>query len=308
MLAYLGSKLLEGALTLLVVVTVVFVGMSLSGDPVRMVLPPTAGPAEVQQMREMLGLDQSLVIRYIRFLQRLFVGDFGRSIRSREPALIAIVNRLPPTLLLALTSVALAAIVGVPLGVVAALNQGTWLDSVIVVTSTLGQALPVFWLALLLIYAFAVELPVFPTSGYGSPRHLILPMLSLAMFLIGAITRLTRATVISALQEDYVRTARAKGLSEAVVMWKHVLRNVGIPIITQIVLQLRFVVGGSVVVESVFGWPGMGQLLAQAAYARDYPIVVAGTFFVASMIVVANIGLDVLYMLLDPKVKLWGKL
>ena len=179
------------------------------------------------------------------------------------------------------------------------------MDGIAVSVSLIGQSIPVFWIALVFILVFGVFWPILPPSGYGTARHLVLPMLTIALFLVAGITRVTRTSMIEVLPQVYLTAARARGISERRVILKHALRNASIPIITQLALQMRFVLGGSVVVESIFGWPGLGQLLAQAAYARDYPLVTATTFFVACLIIVINIILDVAYTVADPKIRFW---
>lgn len=305
MLSYLVGRLAQGILTILLVMTVVFMLINLSGDPIRMMLPPSASASDVQAMRESFGFDQPLVIRYMKFIEHAVRFDFGESIQTRRSAAERAVQRLPATVILAFSSLVLAALLGVPLGILSAIHRGQWIDTVAVLLSVIGQAIPIFWIALVLILVFGVIWPILPPSGYGSLRHLALPTFSIAMFLLAGITRITRTSMLEVLAKQYLVTARAKGVSERVVIFKHALRNAAIPIVTQLVLQMRFVIGGSVVVESIFGWPGLGQLLASAAYARDYPVVVASTVFIACFIVLFNILLDAVYTVIDPKVRFW---
>ncbi len=305
MLSYILSRVFQGLLTVLIVVTIVFVVLNLSGDPIRLMLPPTASAEDVAAMREAFGFDRPLVEQYVKFLRQVLRLDFGRSIQTRMPATEQVLMRFPATMLLAFSSLLLAALIGVPLGVLAAVNRGKVLDGLAVSISLIGQSIPVFWIALILILLLGVFWPILPPSGYGTARHLILPVLTIALFLIAGITRVTRTSMIEVLPQMYLTAARAKGLSEKAVIVKHALRNASIPIITQLGLQLRFVLGGSVVVESIFGWPGLGQLLAHAAYERDYPLVTATTFFVACLIIGINILLDMAYTIADPKVRFW---
>ena len=304
--SYIASRLGQGLLTVLIVVTIVFIVLNLSGDPIRMMLPPSATAEDVAAMREAFGFDRPLLERFVKFLGQVVKLDFGNSIQTRSPAVDLVMTRLPATMLLAFSSLGLAALLGVPLGVVAAVRRGRALDGLAVSISLIGQSIPVFWIALLLILIFGVFWPVLPPSGYGTASHLVLPMATIALFLVAGITRVTRTSMIEVLPQVYLTAARAKGLTERRVILKHALRNASIPIITQLALQMRFVLGGSVVVESIFGWPGLGQLLAQAAYGRDYPVVTATTFFVACLIIVINIILDVAYTLADPKIRFWS--
>ncbi len=306
MLSYIASRFFQGLLTIFLVVTVVFVVLNLSGDPIRMMLPPTASAEDVAAMREAFGFDRPLPEQYVKFLRQVVKLDFGRSIQTRMPATEQVLMRFPATLLLAFSSLLLAALIGIPLGILAATRRGKLLDGVAVSVSLIGQSIPVFWIALVLILLLGVFWPILPPSGYGTIQHLILPMLTIALFLIAGITRVTRTSMIEILPQMYLTAARAKGLPERRVIVKHALRNASIPIITQLGLQLRFVLGGSVVVESIFGWPGLGQLLAQAAYGRDYPLVTATTFFIACLIIGINILLDMAYTMVDPKVRFWS--
>lgn len=305
MILYIINRLAQGVLTVWIIVSIVFVVLNLSGDPIRMMLPPTASAEDVAEMREAFGFDKPLPQRYMRFLAQVVRLDFGKSIQTRMPAVRQVLIRFPATLLLAFSSILLATLVGVPLGILAAVYRGRALDAFAVSISLIGQSIPVFWIALLLILFFGVFWPILPPSGYGTMRHLILPMVTLALFLSAGVTRVTRTSMVEILPQVYLTAARAKGISERRVILKHALRNASIPVITQLGLQLRFVLGGSVVVESIFGWPGLGQLLAQAAYARDYPLVASATFFIACLIVTINIFLDVVYTLADPKIRFW---
>lgn len=305
MIRYLAQRIIQGLLAIFIVISVVYVVLNLSGDPIRMLLSPTASQEKVDEMRVAYGLDKPLPVRYALFVGQAVRLDFGQSIQSQRPAVQVAAERLPATVLLAFSSLLVAALVGIPLGVVAALKRGTLADSLAVFISMLGQSTPVFWIALILIFAFAVVIPIFPPSGYGSFAHLILPTLSIAMFLTAGVARVTRTSTLEVVNQQYVTVSRAKGLPQRIVVMNHILRNAALPVVTQLSLQMRFVIGGSVVVESIFGWPGIGQLLAQSAYSRDYPVVIAATFFVALFILIFNIVLDFVYTLLDPRIRAW---
>ena len=305
MLRFIARRALQSIVTILIIVSVVFLVLNLSGDPIRMMASPTASEQDVAALRAAFGFDKPLGLRYLDFLKQVSLLRFGESIRTQQPALRAVLQRMPATLLLAFTALALATSIGIPLGMLAAVKRGTAADAPAVLVSMVGQSMPVFWTALLLIFVFGVMVPILPPSGYGTLAHLVLPSVSIAFFLLAGIVRVTRASVLEVLSQPFVTVARSKGLAERLVLVKHVFRNASIPVLTQLSLQMRFVIGGSVVVESVFGWPGVGQLLAQAAYGRDFPVVIAATFFIALFILVFSMVLDLAYGLIDPRVRVW---
>ena len=307
MLRFFLRRAMESLITIIVIVSVVFLVLNLSGDPIRMMASPTASEEEVAELRAAFGFDKPLVLRYGDFLSQISRLRFGDSINTRQPALRMVLQRLPATLLLSFASLALATIFGIPLGMLAAVRRGKAADIAAVLVSMVGQSMPVFWIALLLIFVFGVMIPILPPSGYGSLAHLVLPSISIAIFLLAGIVRVTRASMLEVLQQPFVTVVRSKGLEERLVLFKHVLRNASIPVLTQLTLQMRFVIGGSGVVESVFGWPGVGQLLAQAAYGRDYPVVIAATFFIALFILAFSMILDLAYGLVDPRVRIWHR-
>ena len=305
MLSFVLRRAAESLVTILIILSVVFLVLNLSGDPIRMMASPTASEQEVAALRTAFGFDKPLAFRYIDFLSQISRLRFGDSISTRQPALKMVLQRMPATLLLAFSSLALATIIGIPLGMLAAVKRGKAADTVAVLASMVGQSMPVFWIALLLIFVFGVMIPLLPPSGYGTPAHLVLPCVSIAIFLLAGIVRITRASMLEVLEQPFVTVVRSKGVEEGLVLFKHVFRNASIPVLTQLTLQMRFVIGGSVVVESVFGWPGVGQLLAQAAYGRDYPVVIAATFFIALFILAFSMALDLAYGLVDPRVRIW---
>ncbi|MDP2790599.1 MAG: ABC transporter permease [Rectinemataceae bacterium] len=305
MLRFVARRAAESVVTILVILSVVFVVLNLSGDPIRMMASPTASEQEVAALRTAFGFDKPLAFRYFDFLSQISRLRFGDSISTRQPALKMVLQRMPATLLLAFTALGLATIIGIPLGMLAAVKRGKAADTTAVLLSMVGQSMPVFWIALLLIFVFGVMIPILPPSGYGTPAHLVLPSVSIAIFLLAGIVRITRASMLEVLEQPFVTVVRSKGVDESLVLFKHVFRNASIPVLTQLTLQMRFVIGGSVVVESVFGWPGVGQLLAQAAYGRDYPVVIAATFFIALFILAFSMVLDLAYGLVDPRVRIW---
>lgn len=283
---------------------IVFVVLNLSGDPVRLLLPPDAPATEVEAFRERMGFNDPLPVRYWAFLTQVVRLDFGASIQYRVPALELVLERLPHTLSLAGLAILIAVVLGVPAGALAALHRGRVADTLVSGIAIVGQSTPVFWLAIMAILLFSVQLGWLPASGSGSWRHYILPSTTLAVFLLGGIVRVTRTSFLEVLSRPYIRTARSKGVSERVVVWRHALRNAAIPIVTQISLQARFVIGGSVITESIFSWPGLGRLLVRGVYARDYPVVEAGVFVIALLLILINTLVDISYTWLNPRVRL----
>lgn len=283
---------------------IVFVVLNLSGDPVRLLLPPDAPATEVEAFRERMGFNDPLPVRYWAFLTQVVRLDFGASIQYRVPALELILERLPHTLSLAGLAILIAVVLGVPAGALAALHRGRVADTLVSGIAIVGQSTPVFWLAIMAILLFSVQLGWLPASGSGSWRHYILPSTTLAVFLLGGIVRVTRTSFLEVLSRPYIRTARSKGVSERMVVWRHALRNAAIPIVTQISLQARFVIGGSVITESIFSWPGLGRLLVRGVYARDYPVVEAGVFVIALLLILINTLVDISYTWLNPRVRL----
>lgn len=281
----------------------VFLMINLSGDPVRLLLPPDATAADVETLRKGLGLDKPLPERYVRFLGQFVRFDFGASLQYRQDALELVMERLPKTLSLAALSILVAVVVGVPLGMLAALTRDKPSDAVITGVAVTGQSMPVFWVGVMAILLFAVQLRWLPAAGAATWQHYVLPTFTLALFLLGGIVRVTRISMLEVLGANYVRTARAKGLAEKRVIWRHALRNAAVPVVTIIGLQLTYVLGGSVITETVFAWPGLGRLLIQAVYARDYPIVEAGVMVIAVFLIVVNTVVDVLFTILNPRMR-----
>jgi ABC-type dipeptide/oligopeptide/nickel transport system permease component len=286
------------------VLTLVFVVLHMTGDPVMMLLPPNASREEIDALSRTLGLDQPLIVQYGRFLARIARGDFGTSLQHQQPAMGLVAERLPASALLAVTALGLAVAVALPLGIVAAARRGTVLDRLAVALAALGQSAPIFWTGLMLMLVGSVILQLLPTSGYGTWRHLILPALTLASYPMAAIARLVRSGMLEVLDADYVRTARAKGLPERGVVLKHTLRNAALPIVTVVGLQFGLLLGGAIVCEMIFSWPGVGRLMIFAIYNRDFPLVEAAVFVMAMVFVAGNMLVDVCYAWLDPRVKL----
>jgi peptide/nickel transport system permease protein len=304
MRAYVLSRLAQTALVVFLSLTAVFAMVRLSGDPVLLFMPMDIQTKDVNEFRERLGFNDPLPVQYARFVGGALRGDFGDSLRYRQDAMSLVLDRLPATLLLAGTSLALTFAVAVPLGVIAAVRRGTLLDHVATVSTVLGQATPGFWLGLVLIYLFSVQLRWLPTGGIGSVAHLVMPSIVLAAFYSARVARLTRSAVLEVLGEDYILTARAKGLGEGRVIGKHTLRNSAIPIVTLAGLEAGQVLGGAVITETIFAWPGLGRLTVQALLNRDFPVVLAAVFFISLVYTLINLVVDLLYGWLDPRVRL----
>jgi peptide/nickel transport system permease protein len=301
---FLIQKLWHTAIVVFCVLTLVFVVLHMTGDPVMMLLPPNASREEIDALTRTLGLDQPLIVQYGRFLLRIAHGDFGVSLQHQQPAMALVAERLPASALLAVIALLLAVAVALPLGILAAAHRGTVLDRLAVALAALGQSAPIFWTGLMLMLVGSVILQLLPTSGYGTWRHLILPALTLASYPMAAIARLVRSGMLEVLDADYVRTARAKGLPERRVVLKHTLRNAALPIVTVVGLQFGLLLGGAIVCEMIFAWPGVGRLMIFAIYNRDFPLVEAAVFVMAMVFVLGNMLVDLCYAWLDPRVKL----
>jgi ABC-type dipeptide/oligopeptide/nickel transport system permease component len=303
LLPFLAYRLFRALIALWLVSTVVFVVMRLSGDPVPLLLPPDAPRSEIFRVRAELGLDRPLPVQYAVFLANLARGDFGRSIHFREPAFRVVRGYLLATLELGLTAFCLAALLAVPIGLLSAMRRNTAVDHAAMGLALIGQSAPTFFLGILFILLLSLKADLFPTSGRGDWRHLVLPALTLGAFTMASIARLTRSAVLEVLGADYIRTARAKGLAETWVVAKHTLKNAAIPIVTITGLQFGTLLGGAVVTETVFSWPGIGRLAIQSIYNRDYPVVQCTVFLAAVMFIVINLCIDLVYGLLDPRVR-----
>ena len=303
LLPFLASRLLRAVIALWIVSTVVFVVMRLSGDPVPLLLPPDAPPSEIFRVRAELGLDRPLPIQYAVFVGNVLRGDFGRSIHFRQPALQVVLGYMPATLELGLTAFVLAAVVALPIGLLSAVRRNSVIDQAAMGLALVGQSAPTFFIGILLILIVSLKLGLLPTSGRGDWHNLALPALTLGAFAMASIARLTRSAVLEVLRADYVRTARAKGLSEALVVAKHTLKNAAVPIVTITGLQFGTLLGGAVVTETVFAWPGIGRLAIQSIYNRDYPVVQCTVFLSAVLFIVINFCIDLLYGLLDPRTR-----
>lgn len=302
----LWKRLKRSILVILGVSMLAFLFVHLSGDPAALMLPLDASPEQVATLRHSLGLDDPLWLQYLRFMQQAVTGDFGMSIRHKQPALGLILERLPATLELSVASLAISLLIAVPLGVWTATNRRSLGDHAGTLLGVFGQSMPVFWIALMLQLVFGLLVPILPISGRGSLTQLILPALSLGMYSTATIMRLLKSNMVEVLQQDYVRTARAKGLSQKLVTIKHALRNALLPVVTVVGMQIGVLLGGAVITESIFAWPGVGRLMVQAINNRDIPLVQAGVFVLAIGIVLINLATDLIYTWLDPRIRLDG--
>jgi peptide/nickel transport system permease protein len=302
-LEFVARRLLHTALVTLGVVTLVFVALRLSGDPAATMLPGDASVDELRHLRRTLGLDQPLHVQYVAFLGSAVRGDFGESFRHQQPAFGLVLERLPATLELAFAALLLAVVVALPLGIVAALYRGRAADVLAMGFAVVGQATPYFWMGIMLILVVSVELAWLPTSGRGSWSHLILPAITLGTHFAASLARLTRTSMLEVLGQNFVTTARAKGLGEPRVVLAHALKNAAVPVVTLIGLQFGMLLGGAVVTETIFAWPGVGRLAVQSIFVRDYPVVQAGVLVLALVFVAINLAVDLLYGTLDPRIR-----
>ncbi len=305
--SYLVKRFFGLIFTVIGVVTILFILLhSIPGDPARVIAGIMATEEEVERIRRQLGLDQPLHIQYITYLFRMLTLDLGVSARTQAPVIEEVMARLPNTIILAVTSMAIAIAVGIPLGVLAALRRNTLLDMLVSGASLVGISMPVYWTGLILIAVFAVQLGVLPAGGYGDWRHLILPSITLSLYLVAFIMRMTKSSVLEVLGQDYVRLAVSKGLPWRRVLTRHVVRNALIPVVTIAGLQFGNLLGGAVLTETVFAWPGMGRLIVESIFARDYPVVQGAIFVFALLFALVNLVVDILYTVIDPRIRLEG--
>ncbi|MBA2450782.1 MAG: ABC transporter permease [Chloroflexi bacterium] len=303
MLRYTFRKLLHTAFVALGVVTLAFAALRLSGDPAATMLPGDASVDQLEALRRELGLDRPIYVQYLQFLGGALRGDFGTSFRHQQPALGLVLERLPATMELAFAALLLATVVALPLGILAAIRHGRLIDALAMGFAVVGQSTPTFWMGIMLILVVSVELGVLPTSGRGGWEYLILPAVTLGTQFAALLARLTRTSMLEVLGQDFLRTARAKGLRERTVVFGHALKNAGVPVITLAGLQFGTLLGGAVVTETVFAWPGVGRLAVQSIFVRDYPVVQAAVFVLALSFVTINLLVDLAYGQLDPRIR-----
>ena len=303
MIGYLTRRVLGAAYVLIGVAAIVFVILHLTGDPAAVMMPPESTSAELQAFRHLHGFDRPLVVQFGAFAWAAVRGDFGDSLRHGTPALGLALERLPASGELAFVALAFAVAVAVPIGIVAALRRNTALDFAARVFALVGQSMPVYWLGIVLVLVFAVQLGWLPTGGIGGPSHLILPAITLGLFTMAKIMRLTRAAMLEILRADFLRTARAKGVGPLRLVVHHALRNAWLPIVTVIGIELGTLLSQAIITETIFSWPGVGRLAVQAIYDRDYPVVEVVVLLSASVFVVVNLLVDLSYAALDPRIR-----
>jgi len=302
MIRWLVRRALHLLIVVLGVYTSLFLLLRLTGDPTLLYVSEDAGPAQIERVREQLGLADPLPVQYVRFLGRAMVGDFGLSLRHNQPALPLVLASLPATLELAGAALFLSALIGVPVGILSATRRNSIADHLSLGVSLIGQCVPTFWLGITLVLVLALNLRWLPSSGRGTLAHLVMPALTLGAYSIARVARLTRSSVLEVLNQDFVRTARSKGLAERVVILRHVLKNASITIVTILGLTVSTLLGGAVITETIFDWPGVGRLLVQAVFVRDYPIVQGTAFLIAALVTAVTLVTDALYAWLDPRI------
>jgi peptide/nickel transport system permease protein len=301
---YIARRAIAALLVVWAAVTAVFFLTRLSGDPAAMLIDPSATAEQYETLRRHFGLDQPVLVQYARFLMGITRGDLGDSFLYNEPAINIILMRLPATAGLAISALVLAVVIAVPLGIVSAVRRNSPLDYGISLITSIGQSIPSYWFGLMLILLFAVRLHVLPTSGFGEVRHLILPAVTLALAPAAKYLRLTRSEMLGILGQDYIRTARAKGVRERFVLSRHALKNASIGLVTLIGTDLGYLLGGAVITETVFAWPGIGTLMINSVLNRDYPMVMALVMVITFIVVITNLIVDLLYAALDPRIRL----
>lgn len=299
----LSQKFVEGIIVLFIVLTLVFFITRSIADPVAILAPIDASEEQVDELRQKEGLDEPLFRQYGDFWRSRLTFDFGTSFRSNQPAMSEVLTRLRATMELGLTAFAISIFVGVPAGIIAATSRGSSLDVIVRLLALMGQAIPSFWLGLMLILVFSVRLGWLPTGGRGDLAHLILPAITLSAFTMAATMRITRSAMLDVLSSDYIRTAQAKGLRRFTILRRHALRNALLPVVTILGIQMGQLLAGAVVVETVFGWPGLGRLIITSILAADYPVVEAAVVLTTAWIIVMNLLVDLSYPVIDPRVR-----
>ena len=300
---YFVSRVLQSIVVLFGVLLLVFFMLRITGDPARLMMPREASPEEIEAFRKAMGFDRPLVVQFVDFATGALVGDFGNSLRYRIPAFPLILERLPATIELATAALLIAMALGIPLGMIAGTRPGSVWDALARLIGLLGQTIPNFWLALLLILFFAVRLGWFPSFGREGLRSVVLPAFALGLAPMGQLVRLTRASVLEVMTQDYIRTAYSKGLSDRLVYTRHVLRNVAIPLVSVLGIQYGYLLSGSIYIETIFSWPGIGRLIADSIGVRDFPVVQAIAVFTSVVVVALYLLTDLAYAIIDPRIR-----
>lgn len=303
MSGFLIRRLLQGVLSIVGASAVIFVISRLSGDPILIMLPNDAPASLIEQTRSSLGLDKPLWMQYFIFASHALAGDFGSSYRWQMPAITLVLDRLPATIQLAVVALGFSVLLAVPFGVLSAVHRGSWLDTLGKGFAMLGQAMPGFWVGLLLILVFSIELGWLPAFGHGSPAHVIMPAIALGWYPVAAQTRIIRSAMLDVLDSDYIRMGRAVGAPDRALIWKYAFRNAAIPLVTMLGVYFAAMLGGAFVVEVIFAWPGVGRTVVEAVFARDFPVVQAGVLLTSILFVTSNILVDLSYGLIDPRIR-----
>ncbi len=303
MLVYILKRVGQGLISIVGASIVIFFISRLSGDPIVLLLPTEAPPAVVEQVRRDMGLAEPLWRQYLIFAGNALTGDFGNSYRWQAPALSLVLDRLPATIYLALAALLFSILLSVPFGVLSAVYRGSWIDTLGKGFAMLGQAMPNFWVGLLLILVLAIGFNLLPAYGYGTPAHIIMPAIALGWYPVAAQTRIVRSAMLDVLDSDYIRMGRAVGASERVLIWKYALRNAAIPLVTILGVYFAAMLGGAFVVETIFAWPGVGRTVVEAVFSRDFPVVQAGVLLTSILFVTSNLLVDLSYGLIDPRIR-----
>ncbi len=304
MLSYVLKRLLSTIPVLIGISMLLFFMLRmLPGDPAQVLAGQMASPAEIENIRTQLGLDRPVYEQYLSYMSRLARLDLGRSARTQNPVIEEIWARLPNTALLAVVAISLACLFGIPAGIISAVRPYTWVDYLVTLGALFGISMPVFWLGLMLVVLFSVVLRWLPAGGTGSWQHVVLPSVTLASFVVAFIARMTRSTMLETLAQDYTTTARSKGLRENVVIIKHALKNALIPIVTVVGLQFGLLLGGAVLTETVFAWPGIGRLIVDSILARDYPVIQGTILIFGLLYILVNLAIDLAYAVIDPRIR-----
>ncbi|CAH0122189.1 Dipeptide transport system permease protein DppB [Paenibacillus sp. CECT 9249] len=313
MLKLIVKRLINMIPTLLVVATIVFIITRLiPGDPAAVMLGPQASVEDIAKLRDKLGLNEPIIMQYLHYLGDLVRGDLGTSLSYNQPVLSIIMERFPNTLLLSVCALLIALVIGIPAGIVSATRQYSFLDYALMILALIGVSMPIFWLGVMLVLFFSVELGWFPATGMGSLadgfgtflKHLVLPSFALSTVSMATFARITRSSMLEVIKQDYIKTARAKGLRESIVVWKHALKNALTPLLTVIGMQISMMLGGAVLTETIFSWPGMGRLVVDAIDKRDFVVVQGTVLFIAVIFVLVNLVVDILYQVVNPRVNM----
>jgi peptide/nickel transport system permease protein len=301
---YISRRLIQMMIALFLMSVIVFLLGRLTGDPVSMLLSQYSTEEDRVRITEQLGLNKPVLEQYGIFMFNALKGDLGKSVAGdNRPALTLILERFPASLKLALVALIISILIGIPLGVLSAVKRGSFVDALARLLALLGQSLPAFWLGIVFMYFFSVKLRLLPTSGYGGIRHFILPAATMGLFTVAAVTRLTRSSMLEVLDSEYIKLARIKGVSEAIVIWKHALRNSLMPVITFMGTFFATMITGAVVIETVFSWPGIGRLAYESILNRDFPVMQGVILFMTTLYILANLIVDVLYAWVDPRIR-----